>query len=64
MSQDPDPVLISPETAARMCDTTRSTIYSWMRAGELPSVKIRGLRRIRVADLHRLAGGKAPEDAA
>lgn len=51
----PNPVFVSPEVAAEMCGCTRATIYTWIRNGQLRSLKIGGLRRIPVAALEELA---------
>ncbi|MDP8932203.1 MAG: helix-turn-helix domain-containing protein [Actinomycetota bacterium] len=33
--------------------TTRTTVYNWLRSGELPSAKLGKLRRIRESDWDR-----------
>jgi excisionase family DNA binding protein len=43
--------------AYRVC---RSTIYSLIKSGELPSVKVRGTRLIPVEAMERLLAGAAP----
>lgn len=59
------PVFVSAETAAEMCSVSRSTIYAWIKSETLPSVKIGGTRRIRVADLHAIGARESrPGDAA
>jgi len=64
----PNPVFVSPDVAAEMCGCSRATIYAWIKNGTLKSLKIGGLRRIRVADLMAIgaeeSSTKRPGDAA
>lgn len=46
-----EPLLYSPETAARLLGVGRSTVYALLASGEAPSIKIGRSRRIRRADL-------------
>lgn len=52
-------VLITAVEAARRLSMSQRTIYRLLTSGELPSVKIRRARRIRVADLERFAARAA-----
>ena len=46
MNADNPPLLLSPNTAARMLDVSRSTVYQLMRSGCLSWVQIGADRRI------------------
>jgi excisionase family DNA binding protein len=46
-------IALSPTSAARALDTSRSTVYRLMKDGELPYVRLGNQRRIAVADLER-----------
>jgi excisionase family DNA binding protein len=45
------PLLATPEEAAACLSLGRTTVYQLMRTGELHSVRIRGARRVLIADL-------------
>lgn len=50
---------VTPQEAAKMSSTPRPTIYSWIRAGRLRTVKVgagRGRVYLSVEDLRGLAG--------
>ncbi|MBE3561324.1 MAG: helix-turn-helix domain-containing protein [Ktedonobacteraceae bacterium] len=46
-----DEKLLTPEQVAERLQVTVQTIYTWMRSGYLPSVKMGRLWRIRPSDL-------------
>lgn len=46
-----DEKLLTPEQVAERLQVTVQTIYTWMRSGYLPSVKMGRLWRIRPDDL-------------
>ncbi len=46
-----DEKLLTPEQVAERLQVTVQTIYTWMRSGYLPSVKMGRLWRIRPGDL-------------
>jgi excisionase family DNA binding protein len=48
-----DPWVLTPEEVAEVLRLSRSTAYHLIEAGELPSVRIGRLRRVRKADLER-----------
>lgn len=45
--EQPSPRLLKAEDIAAQLGCAASTVYRWMRAGVLPSVKIGGLVRVR-----------------
>ncbi|MEK5415851.1 helix-turn-helix domain-containing protein [Paenibacillus sp. FSL L8-0708] len=45
------PEICTPEQVAEYLSVARSTIYAWCASGELPSIKIRKVLRIRKAAL-------------
>jgi excisionase family DNA binding protein len=42
--------LLSPDTIARELDVSDHAVRRWIRAGELPTVKVDRLTRVRVED--------------
>lgn len=55
-----EPLLLSPNTAARMLDVSRSTVYALMKNGALAWVPFGADRRIPAAEVHRLASEGVP----
>jgi excisionase family DNA binding protein len=49
-------ITLRPAEAAQALGVCVKTIYNLMDSGELPSIRIRGARRIRVSDVKALAG--------
>jgi excisionase family DNA binding protein len=49
----PGPLLLTPEEAATVLRIGRTRLYELLAAGDLPSVKLGGSRRIAVAALER-----------
>ncbi len=45
-------IFVTIREAASMMSVSRDTIYRLINRGELPSVKVGSIRRIRVADIH------------
>ncbi len=41
-----DQELYSAQTLTRLFDTSLTTIYSWVRSGRLPSVRVNGVVRV------------------
>jgi len=60
--EPPPRVLLSVEEAGRMLDCSRSLMYEFIRAKELPVVKLGRLTRISVDAVHELArrGARVP----
>lgn len=46
-----DRLLLTPEEVAKAIGCSRSFIFDALRRGDLPSLKLGRLRRVRVADL-------------
>ena len=61
MENAPTRLLLSPLTAARMLDCSRSSIYKMMKEGSLSFVLIGADRRIPFGEIERIAksGSKA-----
>jgi excisionase family DNA binding protein len=53
----PEPLLLSVNDSAATLNLGRSTVWEMIKSGELPSIKIRGRRLIRRADIDRLLSG-------
>lgn len=53
----PDAVLVSVADVCRLLTLSRASVWRLMDRGELPFVRIGGARRIRRADVDRLARG-------
>jgi excisionase family DNA binding protein len=55
---DPDPLVVSPRTAAALIDCSKANVYNLMRAGRLRRLEIAGTRSVRIPleDIHRLIG--------
>jgi len=49
--QQPQPLLVRVEEAARLLSLSRSTLYEMLASGELPSVKFGAARRVPVVAL-------------
>ncbi len=47
-----DVLLIDVKEAARRLGVGRSLTYRYIQSGALPSLKVRGARRVLVSDLH------------
>lgn len=47
--------LLRIRDVARYLNVSESTVWRWVRSGKLPSVRLGGVRRIRRADLEKLA---------
>lgn len=47
----PAPLAVSVETAAHMLGISRATAFTYVRSGEIPSLKLGGRRLVRVRDL-------------
>lgn len=59
--------LLTLEEVQRRLAVGRTTVYRLIRAGDLPTVKIRGSRRVREQDLEAFVEGRLgrePETAA
>lgn len=54
VTQAPEAIAVSVETAAKMVDTSTATVTFWIRTGRLPAIKIGRSWRIRVDDLNAL----------
>jgi len=50
------PPAISVHEAARILQVTAATVYSWVRNGEIPSIRLGGRIRIPTARLAELLG--------
>jgi len=65
---EPAPVLLTVEEAARLLGIGRTHMFALIRTGEIESVRIGRLRRIRTAALHdfanRLAAAQNSQTAA
>lgn len=62
MEITPEPLLLSPNSAARMLDVSRSTVYMLMKTGRLAWVPMGADRRIPVEEIRRVAAeGVAPK---
>lgn len=57
------PVLLRIPDFGAAAGVSRATVYNWIAAGLVASVKIAGSRRIPASELERLAGG-GPDAAA
>ena len=57
--QSSEQVLATPRQAAAFLNVSRSTMYEMMNSGDVDSIKVRGCRRIRWADLHAIVNGEA-----
>lgn len=53
MKNNLDPWVLTPEQVAEVLSLSRSTAYHLIETGELPSVRIGRLRRVRKVDLER-----------
>jgi excisionase family DNA binding protein len=49
-----NPLAVKIATAAKLIDTSPSTVAAWLREGRLPGVKVGRSWRVRVSDLERL----------
>jgi excisionase family DNA binding protein len=64
MSNTSEPVLIRPALAAQMLSVSRSTVYSLIASGSLPSVKVGGrMIRVPVSAIHEIAERTATAEA-
>jgi excisionase family DNA binding protein len=45
------PIAVRIDTAARMCEVSRVTIYSWIKTGKLRTVRVESDQRVLVAEL-------------
>ena len=52
-------LLVSTAEASRVLSVSRQTLWRWVTEGLIKPVEIGGVRRYRMADLHRLACGGA-----
>jgi prophage regulatory protein len=59
-AQEPEPILVSINTAAAMLGTSRSTIYALLNSGSLRAVKSGGRTLIPTQALREYAGSLAP----
>jgi excisionase family DNA binding protein len=55
-----EPLLLSPNTAAKMLDVSRSTVYMLMKNGILSFVQMGADRRIPIEEVKRVAAEGAP----
>lgn len=55
-----EPLLLSPNTAARMLDVSRSTVYALMKNGALAWVPFGADRRIPAEEVKRIAAEGVP----
>lgn len=53
MDANTNPWVLTPDQVAAVLCLSRATTYRLIESGELPSVKIGRLRRVRKADLER-----------
>jgi excisionase family DNA binding protein len=53
------PLAVRVETAAKMFDTSPTTIALWLRTGRLSGFKVGRSWRVRVSDLQALLDGEA-----
>jgi excisionase family DNA binding protein len=53
------PLAVRIETAAKMVDTSPSTIAAWLRTGRLSGIQVGRSWRVRVADLKALVDAEA-----
>ena len=53
------PLAVRVETAAKMLDTSPTTIALWLRTGRLSGIKVGRSWRVRVADLKALVDAEA-----
>ncbi|WP_438498066.1 helix-turn-helix domain-containing protein [Paenibacillus sp. IHBB 3054] len=45
------PEICTPDEVADYLNVARSTVYAWCQSGDIPSIKLRKVRRIRKAAL-------------
>ncbi len=57
-----DEKLLTPEQVAERLQVTVQTIYTWIRSGYLPSVKMGRLLRIRPGDLEDFINRGGPRN--
>jgi len=57
-----DEKLLTPEQVAERLQVTVQTIYTWMRSGYLPSVKMGRLWRIHPNDLEEFIKQQKPKE--
>lgn len=50
--QPEEKIFVTIQEAAALMSISDDTVYRLIRRGELPSVKVGSIRRIRVADIH------------
>lgn len=55
------PVLLSPNSAARALDVSRSTIYGFMKQGLIKFVQVGSDRRIPVDEINRIVAEGIPK---
>lgn len=55
------PVLLSPNSAARALDISRSTIYGFMKRGLIKFVQVGSDRRIPVDEINRIVAEGIPK---
>jgi excisionase family DNA binding protein len=55
MENSIEPLLLSPNNAARMLDVSRSTVYNLMHTGHLSWIKVGADRRIPIDEVKRIA---------
>lgn len=60
-SVDNKPVLLSPNSAARALDVSRSTIYGFMKRGLIKFVQVGSDRRIPVDEINRIVAEGIPK---
>lgn len=60
-SAENKPVLLSPNSAARALDVSRSTIYGFMKRGQIKFVQVGSDRRIPVDEINRIAAEGIPK---
>ncbi len=55
-----DPLAVSPNTAARLLDIGRSSVYAHMSAGHIKFVQVGADRRIPMEEIRRVAADGLP----
>ena len=60
------PIVVRAQTAAKLLDCSRAHIYQLIERGQLTRIRIPGSKAVRIpiAEVYRLAGQEAPNDAA
>ena len=54
-----EPLAVKIPTAAKLIETSPSTVAAWLREGRLPGIKVGRSWRVRVSDLKALVDAQA-----